>query len=638
MSVVQENACYVSSQLDRLQQQHPRSDETLYSAKDAPEGHFQRLQQVVHSISVTSKTQPLLSADRLADLLSDPVCSSSPSNVVATTGAEDHVSDQLWLVAGKAAVQTSGMVMHTLLKHTIRIHNEIHYWDEILGSVWYSGMYAAQTSPVRLWHWTREIYTTPLDHQHSSESLSRSMAARWACFYQIARQSISESPARWSLSVPIRSSRSEARKKRDRLLAMKDISTSSLGLLMEVWHSFHADASISSESVFSGGKWQDIVYRTIALTEAILQHGVDQSDAPSFEQQVFTTIEKDITSLETQRNGFSPTAESVRLIERLVRVLRATLPDYEATITNHIEINGRPNGVIRYWLPVMAALFSSSASLRFILLRQDEILQWIMNIGSTIIDFGQNWVLDPIHKLIGTIRHDEKSEIAIMSKDSLVADRASLERMVIDFVRDRPDLSPGSMVAEDAMAITNAVREGDLTPVLKAYERDLRAPFKGTVRGDLIRALLIQIQKTKVDVEIAISGINALLKSQELVFGFVGLTPGILVSYSSLRWLFGAFGSRRGLQRGKRQSDLRRGLRNASRILTSASTENGVASFKDSGRLICEAENLLQKVQLVLGGVQYREFREDIQDLLDVQSGIEKQLRVVERMRWTYCH
>jgi nuclear-control-of-ATPase protein 2 len=69
------------------------------------------------------------------------------------------------------------------------------------------------------------------------------------------------------------------------------------------------------------------------------------------------------------------------------------------------------------------------------------------------------------------------------------------------------------------MAIANAVKEGDLTPVLRAYERDLRSPFVGTVRGDLVRALLIQIQKTKVDVEIAISGINSLLKSQELVFG-----------------------------------------------------------------------------------------------------------------------
>jgi nuclear-control-of-ATPase protein 2 len=163
-------------------------------------------------------------------------------------------------------------------------------------------------------------------------------------------------------------------------------------------------------------------------------------------------------------------------------------------------------------------LFSGSASLNFILHRKDDILQWIMDFGSTVIDFAQNWVVAPVHKLIGTIRHDEKSEIAIMSKNSLVADRDSLERMVLDFVRDRPESSQ-AMTPEDATLITNAVKEGDLTPVLRAYERDLRSPFKGTVRGDLVRALLIQIQKTKVDVEVAISGINALLKSQELVFG-----------------------------------------------------------------------------------------------------------------------
>jgi nuclear-control-of-ATPase protein 2 len=61
-------------------------------------------------------------------------------------------------------------------------------------------------------------------------------------------------------------------------------------------------------------------------------------------------------------------------------------------------------------------------------------------------------------------------------------------------------------------------------------------------------------------------------------------------------------------------------------------------SHKDSGLLIYEAEALLQQVQGVLGGMQYREFREDIQDLLDVERGVDRQLRVVERMRWAYFH
>ena len=70
--------------------------------------------------------------------------------------------------------------------------------------------------------------------------------------------------------------------------------------------------------------------------------------------------------------------------------------------------------------------------------------------------------------------------------------------------------------------------------------------------------------------------------------------------------------------------------------MTSASVFNGVISYKDSGRLLCEAEVLLRQVSLVVGGKQYREFREDIQDLLDIQGGVEKQLRVADRIRWTY--
>lgn len=510
------NACYLNIQLDRLQQQIPHSD-TLRT-EDVPDVHLRRLQNVIHSISITSKTQPLLNPNRLADLLSDPAFSTTLSitSEVARVRAEEHVPDHLWLIAGKAAVQTSGLVMHALLEQTIRIHEEIHYWNEVLGSVWQSGVYAAQTSPVRLWHWTKHIYTTPSAHQLSSDSLSRSIAARWAQFYQIARQSVSEYPA-WL--GPIRTCRAEARQKRDQLLAIKDIHTSSLGLIMESWHSFQSDSFTASESDLSQeDQWQQVVYRTVALTEAILHHGVSQTPTPEFEQHVFAAIENSNTM---NLQSDNPAQNPLQLIERLVRVLRTQLPNHTTSLSKDIDRIGRPRAIIRYWLPLSVMLFSSSATLRFMLRRQEEILEWIMSIGATVIDFAQNWVIAPIHKLIGTIRHDEKSEIAIMSKNSLIADRASLERMVIDFVRDRPDSSQNSaqMTSDDALAITNAVKEGDLTPVLRAYERDLRSPLKGTVRGDLVRALLIQIQKTKVDVEIAISGINALLKSQELVFG-----------------------------------------------------------------------------------------------------------------------
>lgn len=138
---------------------------------------------------------------------------------------------------------------------------------------------------------------------------------------------------------------------------------------------------------------------------------------------------------------------------------------------------------------------------------------------------------------------------------------------------------------------------------------------------------------------------------------FVGLTPGILVSFAALRWLGGILGSRRGLQKGKQRHELKRGLRygspnwsnytspntdrddcsNVARILTSSAIpSNGTIPYKDSGQLICEAEALLQQMRAVSSSMKYQEFREDIQDLLNVQNGVDKQLRVIERMRWSY--
>jgi nuclear-control-of-ATPase protein 2 len=42
------------------------------------------------------------------------------------------------------------------------------------------------------------------------------------------------------------------------------------------------------------------------------------------------------------------------------------------------------------------------------------------------------------------------------------------------------------------------IREGDLTPVLKIYEEDIKSPVRNAIAGSLVRSLLIQIQKTKV--------------------------------------------------------------------------------------------------------------------------------------------
>ena len=331
-------------------------------------------------------------------------------------------------------------------------------------------------------------------------------------------------------------------------------------------------------------------------------------------------------------------SQPLQIALRLQQLLDVHMPAHVASSRHTTSFYGRPSRIVRYWPSATALLVSGSTIYRIITSRRAEIIAWSQEFGETIIDFWTNWVLEPTKKVIGTIRHDKDSEIAIMSKDSLKGDKASLERMVVQFATDNPDTPNGARYTEAQLADVRAkVGEGDLTPVLKAYEKDLRRPFVGTVRGELIRALLIQIQKTKVDVEVALGGIDNLLKSQELVFGFVGITPGVLICIGLYQWLSGFFAGRRGRLQGRKQGSMIRNLRNVDRILTSSTPHNNMLSYKEHGLLLCEVHVLRQRAAKVLPGEINQEFLEEVHDLVELRTGVERQLRVVDRIRWAYA-
>ena len=60
-------------------------------------------------------------------------------------------------------------------------------------------------------------------------------------------------------------------------------------------------------------------------------------------------------------------------------------------------------------------------------------------------------------------------------------------------------------------------------------------------------------------------------------------------------------------------------------------------SYKDHGLLLCEVQVLREKAVAVLPGNIRREFLEDIKDLIDIRAGIQRQMKVVERITWAYA-
>jgi nuclear control of ATPase protein 2 len=570
-------------QIDRFQLASGKEIAAIIPSAESISGKSERditsrlstLKAVSRALSTTTSS-PLLRRRKVKDLLAqarhgDTVESSS----LGTTSQE---ADLEWLIVAKAAVQAYGMIMTTLLEQTIPLSDEMWYWDEVLGSYFNTALYTIQTAPVRLWAQVKDVYADARGKYRSrrllrgsSEQASQTVSEGWRHFYELVRESIKDRSliqARTRILSPFALRRTEARKKQIGLRRLREMNSTGLGLLIDEGLSFAVadDDPIGVKAEESPKpsqeEWHSTVAKSISLMESILRNvNTLDSGVAEFEEGVFTSVEEDPEIVSTSSESNGGLMRAGQLTDRLLVILNEHLPGQEQRSTILSREYGRPNRLIRYWPVGTFLIVFGSTILRAVANRRAEIQTWIQEFGVTILDFWSNWIVDPIKKLIGTIRHDEGSEVAIMSKDSLKADRESLERMVVDFAVDHPNETGTTYTESDIETIRAKVKEGDLTPVLRAYERDLRKPFVGTVRGDLVRALLIQVQKTKVDVEVAIGGIDSLLKSQELVFGLVGLTPGLLITFAAFRWLGGVFGSRKGLRHNKKQGETIRLLR-----------------------------------------------------------------------------
>ncbi|KAI0876264.1 ATP synthase regulation protein NCA2 [Hypoxylon argillaceum] len=639
-------------------QAHPTNEAAVQLNTVLHTPRVKDLLRIIKALSATPGSQAVLPSLQLQSLLTQ-------SSLLSDRALEDsqlsqYESDLEWLLVSKAAVQTYGVVVEMLLDQIVPLSDHIWYWDDVLSSPLSTTFYMVQICPARLWVWFLEVYEDSKArlrrytgaHAINAESevpstntATPSMMPQWRRFYAIVQSTILEkslADVQRRMMSPVALCRAEARRKQARLKKMRDMTASGLGVLIDEGFAFNGigadDGRSDSElSLPNNLEWKGVVERSVALMDMMLRDILDLDlNTNQMEDKVFAAVAEDALSLQAEEEDQN---RPIVVAKRLHALLDSQLSWNITAARKLVTKNGRPSRLVRYWLPATALLLSSTTILRILVNKRQELLHWVQDLGATIRDFWFNWVIEPVRKVIGTIRHDANSEIAIMSRDSLRADRESLERMVVDFALDKSStVAGGSSVSEAQVAEIRAkVREGDVTPILRAYEKDLRNPLRGTVRGDLVRTLLIQVQKTKVDVEVAMSGIDSLLRSQELVFGFVGLTPGIFVSAGVARYLLGVFGGRRGYAENRKAGRCVRVLRNIDRIFSEAApTQTNVLPYKDHGFLICEVHVLRRLAHKLLPPDIEKDFLEDLDDLANLR-GVQYQQRALDRIRWAYA-
>ncbi|CAE6415135.1 unnamed protein product [Rhizoctonia solani] len=368
--------------------------------------------------------------------------------------------------------------------------------------------------------------------------------------------------------------------------------------------------------------------------------------------QIYGVFEPDAFSLTSSSRGVFGTARVL---------LGQTLPGLKERHTTTFTVLKRPSRLVLAWPRLILGPPLLLLVGRSLYRSRDSLWQMVIDGGETARSFWRSYVIEPIVGILNTVRTGGDEGMRIISKEGLKSDLDSLERMVISLSTEKFSYTPDQIAQ-----MSEQIRAGDLTEVMKLYENDIKHPVKSAITGTLIRTLLIQIQKTKVDIDFALTGIDKLLRSQELTFEFVGVAPALAVVYVFVGWVRQSLAGTRG--RGRFGGRLQRArafdaIRRVERLLLAppphhhtqgyplsesaqappspASSENTTSPAPQtdlapltSGLLLLALTRLRSFASTYLPpGSRLRDgFLADVADLEDPRLGRAEKLRVVERM------
>ncbi|PPQ98986.1 hypothetical protein CVT26_014412 [Gymnopilus dilepis] len=565
-------------------------------------------------------------------------------------------------IVGKLTVALYSDALETCLHQATSVETEAEWWGDIETSRFQVAFYFIETLPIRILNVARMIVDearaqrVPLSISTFSPSSLRSLlrsSSRFtlqpgrfvmACFPHLQhQQSLSlavlltspgfrhavletmsvalrnvleaASLAARFLTLPLELTRQECKFKRKELERMRDKRAEMLGELAQLRTSL-ADliGNTNSMKINSSAKQE---YTSFLRTLVRL---VSPSDAPA--------------SLSTATPASSP----IEPLQELSLALPTLTHVHLQTI--HEQQLLRPSVLTRMWPRLLIfpplALYIYSSRTSWI----PALIDMTKDAKETVKGFVQGWLVEPLLGVLHTVRAGGKGDI-LVSQEGVKSDLESLNRMTLDLARDALHLSPPQLAA-----LSERVRMGDLTPVMEAYEEDIRTPLRSAIRGTLLRNVFIQVQKAKVDIDQALAGIDRLLKSQELTFAFVGVAPALAVVWAFTSGVYGLWsgGWEKGKYGGKRR---RRGawerIRRIERILIlqpSKDSMNSQVSTTTSapipplptGLLILSLARLRSFAISCLPEEIQPPFLEDLADLEDTRLDRDAKLLVVQRM------
>lgn len=103
---------------------------------------------------------------------------SQDSHDESVNAAYEHELE--WILLAKATLQVYASALDAMIQRTLPLNDEIWYWKNVLASYRYTGLYSIQTSPLRLWNWSRTVF-------REVNARGNTIADGWQRFYDQVR-------------------------------------------------------------------------------------------------------------------------------------------------------------------------------------------------------------------------------------------------------------------------------------------------------------------------------------------------------------------------------------------------------------------------------------------------------------------
>ncbi|GBE85062.1 NCA2-domain-containing protein [Sparassis crispa] len=571
--------------------------------------------------------------------------------------ADDEEGALQRAILGRLAVELYGHALHTFLQEASDAENELEWWNDIERSRVNLAMYLLQTLPARIIRLSNTILSTlrtrnlplhlslltpsSLRQLFSSSNILRPNPLTIALFphlhyqpYSIAL-STAHFPSTSAFATSPRASVESAFKAMS--TSLSDFARSVVALITLPLELTKGECRYKQQELKRIRDERAEILGTLADMRDLLASAVDESA----QEQSMTKLAEFTSSLQGAVQDESAALETspVHSLRLVAGILLPTHISIHAVDTRGLM---RPSRLTLLWprLVLLPPLVLYGVRMAYASRASLEDVAW--EAVKTLRGFWEGWLIEPLKGVIDTVQASRDDGV-IITRESVKADLNSLERMTLALAQEKLHYDVPQL-----QALSRQVQLGDLTSVMQIYEQDIKSPFNSVIRGTLLRSLFIQVQKAKVDIDQALSGIDKLLKSQELTFAFVGVAPAfaivyVLVGYIRSLWMGGRGSGRYGGK--KRRASLWLKMRRIERILVaqpkshhnrqhSSTPRDMQIPALTSGLLLLSLSHLRTYAEKHLpANSRLREgFLEDVTDLEDPALGRAEKLRVLDRM------